>query len=96
MIQPLLRKSSKSLSPYALALLYKNLGWADFMLDQRTEAETLLKMSSNLKQPLAAPHCLLVFLRDNSVNRDKCFDVNAEDAALPEVQRWRRILYSQR
>ena len=41
------------MSDYALALLYKNLGWANFMLNKRTEAETLLKMSANLGQPLA-------------------------------------------
>lgn len=94
------RKDSYSAENFAnkrYALL-KNLGWAQFGLNQPDEAEKTLQEAIDLRPNQAAAHCLLalslmlnVKISDASIERDRCFQYaslqNSDDRILSALVR---------
>jgi serine/threonine protein kinase len=94
LIKSILGKTNKEKSLYALALLYKNLGWAKYQQGETVQAENLLTQAAAYNQPLASPHCLLALINDTNTDREGCFDLDAEDVANPEVKKWQKFFYT--
>jgi serine/threonine protein kinase len=94
LIKTILDKNNQEKSLYALALLYKNFGWAKYEQGEIKEAQHLLAQAVAYNQPLASPHCLLALINDMNTDREGCFDPDAEDVANPEVKKWQKFFYT--
>ncbi|MGR3278322.1 protein kinase domain-containing protein [Acaryochloris marina NIES-2412] len=90
--QDLAKILGQSIDPQINAVMYKNLGWAQFNLDQYEKAAINLKKSIELDPNEASSHCLLAQTKNkqNQTARSEwelCLFLNSE---VPEVWKWKQ------
>lgn len=77
-------------NPIMQAILYKNLGWAALLQQDKDLATQYLKKSILLDKGFPDPHCLLNQIEPTSESQESCLSLPSQQ---PEVRQWRlRIL----
>ncbi|QUY45720.1 serine/threonine-protein kinase [Acaryochloris marina] len=78
------------------ALLLKNLGWAEFKLEQHEQAEDHLKQATSLDPEMAAAHCLIAQVYQEQGKQplaQKAWKTCLQlDSSLPEVDEWKSLV----